>query len=190
MAVNCLCRWLASALWVTLALSGTPLAAQEKSDISISDAFGRFGYTTDRVPGNACGIVMSLDREAFIRAVPLLKAMELLNPEYVTQTRLNTEPTTLATGFAIQMAPLVVKELYDKSKGITNCSFQQVIKIQDDYGNDKTEVLFSFDFSQDLYKKINWDKFTAQNIIKVAPKFAFGIPAMLQIKKEKAAAGE
>ena len=110
--MNCIFRWLASALWVTSALSGTPLAAQEKSHISISDAFGRFRYTTDRVPGNACGIVMSLDREAFIRTVPLLKAMELLNPEYVTQTRMNAEPTVLATGFAIQMAPLAVKDLY------------------------------------------------------------------------------
>jgi hypothetical protein len=176
--------------WAILALIGSPLAAQEKDQITINDVFGRFGYTTHRASTKICDMVMTLDRRAYIEAIPQLKAIQMLNPEYVTQTRVNREPTVLAMGFALQIVPLVVKDLFDGDSAVGNCTFRQMIQVQDVYGNDRTEVLFWFDFSRGLYTKINWDKFAPENLPKIAPKFSFGIETMKQIETERDAAGD
>jgi hypothetical protein len=65
-----------------------------------------------------------------------------------------------------------------------------MIQVQDVYGNDRTEVLFGFDFSRALYTKINWDKFAPENLPKIAPKFSFAIETMKQIETERDAAGD
>ena len=176
-----------AAIVVVAASWSMPAFSQEKDEASVNSVFGRFGFTTQREADKGCATVMTLDRKTFIDSMPQLKAMDILNPEYVTQTRINMEPMALAMAFALEMAPTVVKELYDGEKTSDKCSFRQVVIIQDDFGNDKTETLFQFGFTRAVYSKVNWDKFQTQNLSKIASKFTFG-PAMQEAIREKEAA--
>jgi hypothetical protein len=165
------------------------LIAHAEEAVSVNDVFGRFGYTTERVPGQSCVVKMMIDRKKFIGAVPELKAMDLLNPEYVTQTRMNVEPTALAMAFSLQMAPAVVKDVYDEDAKADRCKFVQAITTEDDYGNDKVGTLFTFEFTRAIYKKVNWDKFLSQNLPKVAIKFIPG-PAVEEAVREREQFGD
>jgi hypothetical protein len=49
----------------------------------------------------------------------------------------------------------------------------QTVTIIDDYGNDKTVHAASYTFTRALFKKINWDNFSAINMMKIAPGFEF-----------------
>jgi hypothetical protein len=50
-------------------------------------------------------------------------------------------------------------------------------------------VLFKFDLTRALYNRVNWDKFPAQNLLKIATNFAVG-PAIDELMKERQGAGE
>ena len=110
--------------------------------------------------------------------------MHVLNSEYVTQTRVNTEPTALSFRFADMIIPMAVKALYEKDQVVNKCAFRQLIKTQDEYGNDKTETMFTFNFTRDLYAKINWSKFSFGNFRKIAPQYKISQAIQITIAKE------
>ena len=39
------------------------------------------------------------------------------------------------------------------------------------YGNPGKEYCYSFDFDRELYQRINWERFQAENIKHIAPNF-------------------
>jgi hypothetical protein len=172
-------------------LAATPVMAQgTDTPVTVNSLFGRFGYTTERAPGKDCVLVMTLDRSVYIDAIPQLKHMGLLNSEYVTQTMVNLEPVKLSLAFASNMMPATVHDFYDTDKKADKCVFKQVLKTQDDYGNDKTVPMFSFGFSRALHDKINWDNFSATKLMKVSSQFKIETPIMLEVQQEDAAGGE
>ncbi|MBV9755857.1 MAG: hypothetical protein JO047_02270 [Alphaproteobacteria bacterium] len=159
-------------------------ASQNSGKIDVNSVFGRFGYaTTSKIDQKSCQITLKLDQKAFIEKVPMLQAMQLLNPD-ITQTKINTEPTVLSMAFSLNMAPVAIKEVYDENPGVDRCSFRQNVAVVDDYGNDRDEWFFSFAFSRQLYKRINWDKFPPQNLMKIAPEFRFNPVVMMKANNE------
>jgi hypothetical protein len=84
---------------------------------------GMFGFNSTRVAGKVCKIDSTLDKGAYIQSVPALKEIGLLNPDYVTQTRVNVEPTVLAMGYLLQVAPLTTKAAFDDDPNATICTF-------------------------------------------------------------------
>lgn len=83
------------------------------------------------------------------------------------------------------MIPAATKSLYDENAVADKCLFIQTITIIDDYGNDKTIPALSYNFTRDIYKKINWDNFPNQNMIKVAPGFRFDPEFQALVSREQ-----
>lgn len=73
------------------------------------------------------------------------------------------------------MLPVATKPVYEENANADKCSFEQTVTILDDYGNNKTVRAFSYNFTRAIYRKINWDNFPAQNMIKVAPGFRINL---------------
>ncbi len=95
---------------------------------------------------------------------------------------INSKPNMLSMAFVLEMLPVATKEIYDNNKDVDRCEFSQSLSSVDDYGNDKEILMLTYEFTRALYKKINWDNFQAQNMMKVAPKFhmssEFGVGLM------------
>ncbi|MGO8779164.1 MAG: hypothetical protein ACLQKK_09675 [Rhodomicrobium sp.] len=140
---------------------------------TVSVVFGRFGFSSnpDTSP-SSCKVEMQLNQATFVKHIDELKAIGLLNSE-LTQTTVNLMPNTLSMAFAMEIVPVATKEIFERNQDINRCQFFQKVTITDDYGNDKSVLMFSYWFTRELYKKINWDNFPAQNMPKVAPKFQF-----------------
>lgn len=133
--------------------------------------FGQFGLKVRReIAGTKCSVDSDLDASTFISSIPMLQGIGLLNRD-VTQTQINTEPTRLELAFSIQMAPLIIQPTFERQPQPSNCVFRQFLDDADDLGNDRRRLLFSYAFSNALSGKVNWDKFQALNITKIAPRF-------------------
>jgi len=88
------------------------IAGQAIADTNGAGAMAIFGYEFVRDPGEGCNISISLDQGKFISSVPSLKMLGMLNAEFVTQTRVNLQPTVLAITFAMEMAPATIKDVF------------------------------------------------------------------------------
>ena len=65
--------------------------------------------------------------------------------------------------------------------------FKQYVTGNDDLGNARRELAFSFSFSRDLYLKINWDNFEYFKLPVVAHQFALAPDVNLVMREETAA---
>lgn len=154
-----------------VAETGPGSEGASKSDMNA--LFSAFGFTEKRqISGKTCRVVADVNQDALIKAVPLLQKLDLLNSE-MTQSVVRSKPTKVSMAFAVQMASLEVKNFFDDEKSVDRCAFIQNLTFLDEYGNDKTIPMFSYDFDRSTYGKINWDKFQSTNIIKVAKGFKF-----------------
>ena len=65
----------------------------------------------------------------------------------------------------------LIQNIYSSDVKNNQIHVSSYLLTKDLYGN-KTKVLcYSFHFSRQLYQKINWKTFQANNIIKIAPDF-------------------
>jgi hypothetical protein len=122
------------------------------------------------VTASSCSVELTLNQKTFIENIDDLKQMHLMNRE-IAQTMINSKPDFLSMAFVFQMLPVATKEIYDENKNVDRCQFSQSLSSTDDYGNDKKILMLTYEFTRALFKKINWDNFRAQSMMKVAPKF-------------------
>ena len=172
-------------------ISGVSAVAAANSDAlaPLNAIFGRFGYNGAMTVGKTCQITMTLDESAFIHAVPEILEAKLLNPEVVTQTMVNAQPTVLSMVFAMDMASSAIQQAYSGNTSISKCTFKQTIVETDDYGHDKSQTMFTFNFTRELNNKINWDKFDNTKLMKIAPQFRLD-PILAQQAAQEHAASE
>jgi hypothetical protein len=145
-----------------------------------------FGYATSRAPGKVCQETLALDQAAFIQSVPALKALGVINADYVTQTVVNTRPFTLSMAYLMNSAPDSVSAAFGNDPTLQQCFFRATIKFQDDYGNDKSETAFSFEIPRALYIKVNWAKIDAKRFQKIAPHFVLSPSIVAEMQAERA----
>ena len=152
--------------------------------VTVNVVFGRFGFLSNPdVSPTSCKVEMQLNQATFIEHIEELKALGLLNSD-ITRTAVNLMPNTLSMAFAMQMVPAATKEIFERNNNVNRCEFFQKVTTIDDYGNDKSIMMFSYWFTREVYKKINWDNFPAQNMPKVAPKFQFSQEFMVMTIRE------
>jgi hypothetical protein len=171
-------RMLASTLYVVIVLAFSGPAFGEdgagpdvSNPVDVNAVFGRYGFSiTPHATGSSCSVTMTLAEKTFVDSIPELKQIGLLNNE-LTQTAINSKPNMISMAFVIEMLPVATREVYDSNKNVDICEFSQSLLAVDDYGNDKKIPMLTYEFSRSLYKKVNWDKFQAQNLMKIAPKF-------------------
>ena len=138
---------------------------------TVNMVFGRYGFHSDpKLSTTECNVNMNLDQKTFLENFKEIQKIGLLN-ETLDSSTVFTKPNTLSLAFLFQMIPAATKALYDENAHADKCSFKQTMTILDDYGNDKTVLALSYTFTRAIYRKINWDNFPNQNMIKVAPGF-------------------
>lgn len=157
---------------VLIAGGGSCLAG-EADKLDSNTLFSSFGYhSTPSVDSKSCNMKIVLKKSDLIDKVPVLQKLGILNPD-ITQTRINQQPNLIAMTFAVSMAPVVTKELYDSQQGVDKCHFVQFLDDVDDYGHDEQIEMFSYNFNRKLHKRVNWDNFDSKNLMKIAPGFHF-----------------
>jgi len=60
-----------------------------------------------------------------------------------------------------------IKKLYKKDNRAGNITFLILAPFQNKYGNTSWRPVLSFEFTRDLYTKINWDNFLKQDLLNV-----------------------
>jgi hypothetical protein len=165
----------ADALLGLIFSSASATRAQDQPRPAINDVFGPYGFHSDasKVSGAKCIVFMTLVQKTFLEKFPELQKLGLLN-DTLDQSEVFKEPNTLSLAFMFQLFPVATKEIYDDNLDVDKYLFEQTMTVLDDYGNDKTVRVASYGFTRAIYKRINWDNFPAQNIIKVAPGFRLG----------------
>jgi hypothetical protein len=175
---NCM-RTSMLAVALTAVLVGPVFAGDDSSSegtktdnsVNVNTVFGRYGFSSSpHVTASLCNVELTLNQKAFVENIDELKQMHLMNNE-ISQTMINSKPSFLSMAFAFQLLPVATKEIYDENKDVDRCQFSQSLSSTDDYGNDKKILMLTYEFTRALFKKINWDNFQAQGMMKVAPKF-------------------
>lgn len=133
--------------------------------------------------GSLCKVVTDADQAEIVKAVPVLQKLDLLNQD-MSKGDLMRAPTKTTFAMALQLAPVQIKTLYDTNSSVDKCSFVHNIISQDDYGNSKKDVLFSYQFDRSTYNRINWDNFKSQNLVKVSKNFNLNPAVMARVNDE------
>lgn len=89
----------------------------------------------------------------------------------VSSTMGNTAPHYLMNIFEAEVAPSMVKRLFDEAGSPDKCHFVWGYINPDDYGNDKYFKMEDFYFLKSTYQKVNWDRFNINNLIKISDNF-------------------
>jgi hypothetical protein len=155
----------------------------EKPSLNINDVFGGFGFTTSTSIEPSCRVIGTIDKQTYLQKVPLLQTMGMLNHD-LTKADINIKPTMLAAAFAMQMAPVVTKETFEKNPGVNICSFAVNLKEADVYGHTVDNNIFFYTFNRATFDKINWDQFDATNMPQVARPFSFNPEMMARVATE------
>jgi hypothetical protein len=156
----------------------------EKKGVTINDVFERFGFTTSGMGSSVpCHVTGAIDKKTFLRQIPLLQSMGMLNRD-LTQTDINAKPTMLTMAWALQMAPVVTKEIFENNPKVNSCALDFVVKEYDVYGHMVDSKLFAYTFDRATFKKIDWDHFESQNMAAVAHNFSLDPSIMARVERE------
>ncbi|MHC2108363.1 hypothetical protein [Methylobacterium sp. CM6246] len=168
-----------------IAVAGGAKAADEDKAKMMSSVLEAMGFKQSNAITNnsSCKIIVDADQAEVIKSVPVLQKMDLLNQD-MSKGELMRAPTKTTFAIALQMAPIQVKILYDTEPVADKCFFLYNLISQDDYGNTKRDILFSYKFDRAIYNKINWDKFKSQSLVKVSKDFYVNPEIMSRINEE------
>ncbi|MEH3065448.1 MAG: hypothetical protein PGN33_22835 [Methylobacterium radiotolerans] len=160
------------------------MAHAANDDIGLVSVFSRFGLTEKKDIGpSSCKVKSDLDQRTFVRSIPALQEIGLLNKD-ITQTRINLQPKSMSMAFSVQMATVIIPDAFSDPKTSDVCYFTHTLTYSDEYGNDKTIDVFTYKFTRALNGRINWERFEAGNLAKIAPDFKFSREIMLGVRSE------
>lgn len=140
---------------------------QNTSSDKIQNVFSKYGVNYN-LNGNNIDIV--IDREKALQSIPILKAIGIMNPD-ISQTEINESPTIYAGLVGLLMMPEIIVDIYKTNNNVDNLKFTSYLLVADNYGNNKKHQIYSFNFDRHLYEKINWNNFSSEKLVKIAPNF-------------------
>ncbi|MCJ2040133.1 hypothetical protein MKK55_14460 [Methylobacterium sp. J-059] len=159
-------------------------ADDEASPEAMTSMFLALGFKqTNSISSAACKVIVDVDQATVIKSVPLLQKLDVLNSDK-TANELTQEPikTTMAT--AIQIAAMQLKSFYDANASADKCQFAHNLISNDDYGNPRKYLMFSYGFDRGTYTKINWQNFRSPNLMKVSKGFTFNPEMGMRMRSE------
>jgi hypothetical protein len=139
-----------------------------------ADAQARFAITAidlgTRIEGSTPVVSATLRLADFQQILPELQRGGLINPE-LTQVQKNRMRFSIASTFLTGSMALAIKEIYQDNPGLNTARFEGVIEFDDAYGNSTKETIYTFEFTRDLYSRINWARFDYTNLSTVSRSF-------------------
>lgn len=136
-----------------------------------SDAYAVAGISADFQDGGGQErATITINQDDYIAAIPILQKMGVFN-QTVSQTDVNISPFH-TVGFAMAyFGSTAVEQAYKTHPTSDKVHFSEILVYNDDYGNKQQEEIASFDFTQKLYKKVNWTSFSPKNLPKISMNF-------------------
>jgi len=126
-----------------------------------------------------CLVKVTSNKNSLVQDVDKLRTLGILNSSF-SDDYFENNPGVLITVMAFQSAAAATDGFFGAHQTAQSCKFEQYLGYTDDYGNDQSQLLFSYKFTRAIYTKINWDKFNAANISAVSLDFSL-TPAMKAI---------
>ena len=117
-----------------------------------------------------CNAAVSVDMPTFTANVQDMVDKGIFSKK-VSPTMGNLAPHYLLNIFEAEVAPTVVKSVFDQIGSPETCHFTWSYVNPDEYGNDRSFKMVDFDFLKKTYEKINWPRFNIDNLRKLAINF-------------------
>jgi len=118
---------------------------------------------------NGCNTDIKIDQPTFVSKVPDMIDAGIFNSRLDPNAGLGAFHY-LANLFAVYEFNQTIQEVMESVKD-SKCRFSYYYITTDEYGNDKMEPMFSFDFDRETYKKIKWNRFDPNNIRLISKNF-------------------
>jgi len=143
-----------------------------------------YGFlTAQSLEKNPCTFKLTLDQTRFIEIMPRLIETGMLGNGESLQFA-NQHFAGMETGWSVSMMSALVQQTYRLNPKIDRCTFEGRILVPDDYGHTQDKLAYTFDFDRTLYKRIDWDRMEARNLMKVAKRFHFSDWVKQEMSKE------
>lgn len=111
-----------------------------------------------------------IDQKELLKTIPKLQKTGFIDAN-LTPTEIGFYQSLLAATVSLGYATSIVKNIYLIDKDIDLIKVDAYLISPDLYGNTGKTFCYSFDFDRNLYQRINWKKFQADNIKLIAPNF-------------------
>jgi len=119
-----------------------------------------------------CTFKLTLDQTRFNEIMPRLLEKGMLGNGESLQTA-NQHFTGMETVWSLSIMAALVQQTYRLNPKVDRCAFEGRFLVPDDYGHSRDQPAYTFDFDRALYKRIDWDRMEARNLMKVAKRFRF-----------------
>ncbi|KTC93236.1 hypothetical protein [Legionella cincinnatiensis] len=112
-----------------------------------------------------------IDQNKILKNISKLQKKGIVDRN-LTNTEISFYETQLAAMSSIPYVTQLIKNLYHSNNKKDQIHIISYVLTTDLYGNKIKSFCYSFNFNRQLYQKINWKNFQANNIVKIAPDFA------------------
>ncbi|MBF0877289.1 hypothetical protein HKD21_10570 [Gluconobacter cerevisiae] len=141
--------------------------------VNASDAVAKdeqWGMAVNVHDMNGCQANIDIDQQKFSAQLPEMIESGLFNKRLDPEAG-NSAFHYLANIFSVELFKEIIPKVMRSVKN-ESCHFSYSYISTDQYGNDDKKPMFSFDFSQSTYQKINWDRFDPDNVRTVSKQFS------------------
>lgn len=114
---------------------------------------------------------INVDQKTALDNVSSLQLVDAIDPN-ITQDEVNTHPITYSGTIALYYTAQILINVY-KIPTNNDLHINIYLLTPNDFGNKDKHLIISFDFNRELFQKINWPNFPAQNLEKVTNNFKF-----------------
>ncbi len=112
-----------------------------------------------------------VDQSKVVKLIPRLQKSGLIDRN-LSKAEIEIYQPLLAAFVSIPYAVTLIRNYYARHPNTERIYVATYLVGIDLYGNNKAKTFcYSFEFDNDLYKRINWHNFHSINIIKIAPNF-------------------
>lgn len=163
--------------------SETNAATTPSNADKVKENIAKLGVVYTYSDGN---LAITIDQKTVIDSVPSLMASGVL-PK-IEQRDLNKMPLAVAVDVVgVTFSIIILKSVFDENKTLDKL---HVTAFLTPNSNDEKQLCYSFDYSRDMYQKLDFDKLTPKDFILQTPGFTFSTWCSNALNKESEASNE
>jgi hypothetical protein len=111
-----------------------------------------------------------IDQHMIVKNIPRLQKAGLIDSN-LSKAEVGFYEAELAAMISIPYASKMLQSLYSSNVQEDQIHVTSYLLTTDLYGNKAKKYCYSFNFNRQLYQKINWSNFHANNLVKIVPDF-------------------
>lgn len=116
---------------------------------------------------------ISIEVNKALAAIPVMQRSGVLNPQ-ITAADIKLLPVTLSVSLVGMFYTAgILQQIFTQNKGLNGIHIIGYVLAANQFGVMNKMPCYAFDFNRDTYNKINWETFTAPNLITMSKNFYF-----------------